>query len=73
MRSPPESAAESASLTSVPPPSIAPKAKTNPLDLSVWEKFRVRLTMLYGAVILVTLGALTAKAPRHMPSTFASR
>ena len=44
----------------MPAPSIAPKAKTNPLDLSVWEKFHVRLTMLYGAVILVTLGALTA-------------
>lgn len=40
------------------PPSIPPKAKTNPLELSVWEKFHVRLTLLYGGVILIALGVL---------------
>ena len=32
---------------------------TNPLDLSVWAKFHVRLTLLYGAVVLVALGVLS--------------
>jgi len=43
-----------------PPPSLPPpRAKINPLDLSVWEKFHVRLTLLYGSVILVSLLVLS--------------
>jgi adenylate cyclase len=51
-------APDGAQSLSPPAPSIPPKSKTNPLDLSVWERFHVRLTLLYGVVILIALGVL---------------
>ena len=41
-------------------PSYRPSVRRGLLDLKLWQRFHVRLTLLYGAFVLVALGIMTA-------------